>query len=108
MVWLYHSHVDEFADANSGLVGHIIVTRQGWAKPDGSPVDVDREYTLHFVVADEGASTKLNMLNIERYLGLTGGAAVALSQDADFIIMNQLHCINGWVVGWVDGVWVFV
>lgn len=43
VVWLYHSHVDEQKDVDSGLVGAIVVTARGMAKPDGTPKDVDRE-----------------------------------------------------------------
>ena len=31
VVWLYHSHVDEPKDVESGLVGTIIITRRGMA-----------------------------------------------------------------------------
>jgi FtsP/CotA-like multicopper oxidase with cupredoxin domain len=42
--WLYHSHVDEGKDINSGLIGPIIITRRGMARADASPKDVDREF----------------------------------------------------------------
>src|SRR5688500_16956158 len=41
--WMYHSHVDEPKDANTGLIGPIIVTGKGRGNPDASPKDVDRE-----------------------------------------------------------------
>ncbi len=53
IVWMYHSHVDEVTDTNAGLVGAIVVTRQGKARPDGSPKDVDREFAAYFSVVDE-------------------------------------------------------
>ena len=56
VVWPYHSHVDPVRDANSGLVGAIIVTRQGAAKPDGSPADVDREFVTLLKIFDENLS----------------------------------------------------
>jgi manganese oxidase len=31
-LWMYHSHVDEVRDTNTGLVGPIIVTRHGMAR----------------------------------------------------------------------------
>ena len=43
IVWVYHSHVNEYKDVASGLVGPIIVTRRGQANSDGTPKDVDRE-----------------------------------------------------------------
>jgi hypothetical protein len=51
--WLYHSHVDEGKDINSGLIGPIIVTRRGMARDDGSPTDVDREFIADFALYDE-------------------------------------------------------
>ncbi len=52
-VWWYHSHIDEPADINSGLLGPIIVTRRGWARPDATPVDVSREFVTAFVIFDK-------------------------------------------------------
>src|SRR5436305_1907209 len=40
VVWVYHSHVDSMRDTNAGLMGAILVTRRGSAKPDGAPTDV--------------------------------------------------------------------
>lgn len=54
--WMYHSHVDEGRDINSGLIGPIIVTRRGAARPDGSPADVDREFVVQFALSDEHLS----------------------------------------------------
>lgn len=38
---MYHSHANEVRDAASGLLGPMIITRRGMARPDGSPTDVD-------------------------------------------------------------------
>lgn len=51
-VWWYHSHIHEPSDVNAGLLGPIIVTRRGEAKPDGSPKDVDLELVVAFFVFD--------------------------------------------------------
>jgi FtsP/CotA-like multicopper oxidase with cupredoxin domain len=32
IMWMYHSHVDEPVDTNAGLMGPIIVTREGMAE----------------------------------------------------------------------------
>jgi len=53
VVWWYHSHVDEPRDVNRGLLGAIIVTARGRAHPDATPVDVDRELVLLFIVFNE-------------------------------------------------------
>ncbi|HEY3974159.1 MAG TPA: multicopper oxidase domain-containing protein [Candidatus Sulfotelmatobacter sp.] len=52
-VWWYHSHVDPGVEINAGLLGPIIVTAKGKAKPDGSPKDVDREFIASFMIFNE-------------------------------------------------------
>src|SRR5262245_18952922 len=52
-LWLYHGHVDEPAETNSGLIGPVIVSARGQAKADGSPIDVDREFIVLFMVFDQ-------------------------------------------------------
>ncbi|HEX9893467.1 MAG TPA: multicopper oxidase domain-containing protein [Gemmatimonadales bacterium] len=54
--WMYHSHANEGSDVNEGLVGPMVVTARGKAKPDGSPVDVDREFVVLFGEFDENVS----------------------------------------------------
>jgi manganese oxidase len=54
--WVYHSHVDEGEDINSGLIGPLIITRRGMARADGSPKDVDREFITQFGFFDEHLS----------------------------------------------------
>jgi len=53
VVWWYHPHSDEPSETNAGLLGPIIVTAKGKAKPDGSPKDVDREFVAAFMIFDE-------------------------------------------------------
>src|SRR5271169_1450076 len=60
VVWLYHSHVNEQRDVNSGLIGPIIITARGMARPDGSPKDVDREFICLFMLFDENVSWYLD------------------------------------------------
>jgi FtsP/CotA-like multicopper oxidase with cupredoxin domain len=53
---MYHGHFIEAKDVNSGLIGAIIVAARGRARPDGSPIDVDREFVTAFAVFDESNS----------------------------------------------------
>jgi manganese oxidase len=53
IVWWYHAHVDPGIEVNAGLLGPIIVTAKGKAKPDGSPNDVDREFVTSFQIFDQ-------------------------------------------------------
>jgi manganese oxidase len=56
VLWMYHSHVDEVRDINAGLLGAMIVTARGMARPDGSPKDVDREIVTAFAQVAENLS----------------------------------------------------
>ena len=56
VVWPYQSHVNEYKDVASGLVGAIIVARRGQANPDGTPKDVDREIVALFTAFNENES----------------------------------------------------
>jgi hypothetical protein len=73
-VWWYHSHVDPGVEINAGLMGPIIVTAKGKAKPDGSPKDVDREFIASFMIFNE-----------------LGGKA------------SQFYAINGFIFGNLPG-----
>jgi manganese oxidase len=56
IAWPYQSHVSEYKDVASGLVGAIIVTRRGQATSDGTPKDVDREIVALFTAFNENES----------------------------------------------------
>ncbi len=53
VLWMYHSHTDEYRDPNTGLLGPMIITARGQAKPDGSPKGVDREFVMMFAQVHE-------------------------------------------------------
>jgi FtsP/CotA-like multicopper oxidase with cupredoxin domain len=53
VMWMYHSHVDEVRDINTGLMGPIIITRRGMERADGSPKDIDREFVADFAQVHE-------------------------------------------------------
>lgn len=53
VMWMYHSHVDETKDINTGLLGVMVVSARGMARPDGSPRDVDREFVTVFAQTHE-------------------------------------------------------
>jgi FtsP/CotA-like multicopper oxidase with cupredoxin domain len=53
VMWMYHSHVAEVTDVNTGLMGPILITARGKARADGSPSDVDRELVMDFAQVHE-------------------------------------------------------
>lgn len=75
IVWLYHSHVDEYKDVASGLVGAIIVTRPGQANADGTPKDVDREIVALFAGFNENQSWYVQQ-NVAAHISVTDQQAL--------------------------------
>jgi FtsP/CotA-like multicopper oxidase with cupredoxin domain len=63
IVWWYHSHVDEAAETNAGLLGPIVVTARGRARPDATPADVDREIVLLFMIFDEARGHERGLMH---------------------------------------------
>jgi len=93
IAWIYHSHTDETADTNAGLIGAIIVTAKGRAYPDGRPRDVDREFVSLFDIFDENAS---------RYRDVNRAACSSGPGDPDdeeFEESHLMHGINGLLWG---------
>ena len=94
VLWMYHSHFVESTDMNTGLVGPIIVTRRGAARPDGSPKDVDREFITDYSVFDETDSWFFegNAGKQGRELRLKAANPVLREQ-------NLIYSINGYIEG---------
>ena len=84
LVWWYHAHVDEPADVNAGLLGPIIVTAAGRARPDAMPLDVDREFVLLFMIFNEnpGADEKNERGLMHTVNGFIFGNLSGLSMNA--------------------------
>ncbi len=97
IAWLYHSHTDDQKDVDSGLIGAIVVTARGMAKPDGTPKDVDREFVTVFHTYNENQSWYLDQ-NIRAYTPAIKGAAKAEGIGVD---ENGAASLNG--RGFADG-----
>ena len=111
IVWPYHSHADEGVDENTGLVGAVIVTRKGMARPDGSPKDVDREFVTLFKIFDENQSALLQD-NIDRFTEPGRAPATPFLDEDDtptdvetaaWIESNLKHAINGYLFANLPG-----
>jgi FtsP/CotA-like multicopper oxidase with cupredoxin domain len=96
VMWMYHSHTDEVADSYAGLMGPMVVTRKGEARPDGSPADVDRELFMLFFIDNETESPLLQR-NIRRF-GTRPMPSNPGGDDA-FVEHNLKHSINGYLYG---------
>jgi hephaestin len=95
IMWMYHSHTNEVSDDYAGLVGPMIITKASMARPDGTPIDVDRELVMQFKVSNENASPYLQR-NIDTFA--TDPTSVN-PDDGDFQESNLMHTINGYVFG---------
>ncbi len=124
VMWMYHSHTDEGKDIETGLIGPLIVTARGMARPDGRPQDVDREFVVMFSFEDENMSwlVKRNIeehtahpaalealiapvdtsLPPEEHARLEKERQIELNHGA-FAGSNQLLAINGYLFGNLPG-----
>jgi FtsP/CotA-like multicopper oxidase with cupredoxin domain len=112
VLWMYHSHVNEIADSNAGLVGPIIITARGMSKPDGTPKDVDREFVIAFSTVLESESPYLED-NIQHYAGdpknvkvvsaPTGARGILTGNPAIPVDPLIKESMNGFVYGNVPG-----
>ena len=97
-LWMYHSHVNESADVNAGLIGPLIVSRRGAARPDGSPNDVDTEIVAAFLEVDENQSFLFEE-NIQTY-ALDPAKYPRVFNFADPVFLANLkETINGFAFG---------
>ena len=99
ILWMYHSHVNDVADTNSGLIGPIIITRKGAARSmeDSAPVDVSRELIVFFNIYDENESFYLND-SISLYMSPhipAGTDWQTLYENPVFVEGNKKHSVNG-------------
>jgi len=117
VLWMYHSHVNEVADVNAGLVGPMIVTARGMSKPDGTPKDVDRELIVAFAEVGETESPYIQE-NMQTYMGDPRGVNLDRDPFGTPVIVNNgpvgigdlgpgdfslKESLNGFVFGNVPG-----
>jgi manganese oxidase len=109
VVWLYHSHVEELRDVNSGLIGAMVITRRGMARPDGTPRDVDKEFVALFMTYNENQSWYITH-NIETYTsdpkGVKTEDTIPVDDQGRFILTGSGFAdtsikwsINGYIYG---------
>ena len=91
IVWWYHSHVDPGVEINAGLLGPIIVTAKGKARPDGSPKDVDREFVASFMIFNElGNKPQGQFYSINGYVyGNLPGLTMKLGEKVRWYLLGM-------------------
>eukprot|EP00892_Ulva_mutabilis_P002714 jgi/Ulvmu1/12443/UM009_0095.1 len=112
IMWLYHSHTDEIGDTYAGMVGPVVVTAAGAARPDGGPADVEREVFTLWTVMNEGLSS-LADVNFAQLTSGGGGTkpespaeeaaeSETLAEEIDEEALeesNLMHVVNGYLYG---------
>ncbi|XP_038057042.1 hephaestin-like protein [Patiria miniata] len=101
--WPYHSHISTPHDTNTGLIGALMICKDGILDESGRRTDVDKEFLIMFSIVDENLSYLLSE-NIETYIGRTD-----FDQESDdFVRSNQMDSVNGYLYGNLPGLEVCV
>ncbi|XP_073936846.1 ferroxidase HEPHL1 isoform X4 [Castor canadensis] len=88
LTWVYHSHIDAPKDICSGLIGPLLVCKEGMLnRYSGTRTDVDREFIIMFTLVDENQSWYLDE-NIRHFC--TDPDSVD-KDDAVFQRSNKMH-----------------
>ncbi|XP_073936836.1 ferroxidase HEPHL1 isoform X2 [Castor canadensis] len=96
LTWVYHSHIDAPKDICSGLIGPLLVCKEGMLnRYSGTRTDVDREFIIMFTLVDENQSWYLDE-NIRHFC--TDPDSVD-KDDAVFQRSNKMHALNGFLFG---------
>uniref|UniRef100_A0A4W6F7P2 ferroxidase n=1 Tax=Lates calcarifer TaxID=8187 RepID=A0A4W6F7P2_LATCA len=90
--YLYYSGVDPVKDTSSGLVGPLLICRQGSLKK-GVQKNYDKEFHLMATVFDENLSWYLDD-NIRTF---TTSPTTVNKEDEGFMESNKMHAINGFI-----------
>jgi hypothetical protein len=103
--WLYHSHVNGDEEANLGLIGFMVVTDPQRARPDATPVDVQREHAALFMIFDESGLGEAEREAAE-YASLSTSNAFPVKpwwQTQELLEQGTRHAINGYIFGNLPG-----
>ena len=96
--WLYHSHVQGDEEVNLGLVGFLLVTDPRRARPDGTPLGVDREMAALFLIFDESGLGQAEKEAAEYHL-----PGKTWTQIRELLQQGARYAINGYTFGNLPG-----
>ncbi|XP_035242447.1 hephaestin-like protein 1a [Anguilla anguilla] len=98
ITFAYYSTADYVKDTVSGLIGPLVICREGTLDESRQRRDVHREFALLFMVFDENESWYRED-NIKTYMDKPPDAA----HMDDFEESNKMHAINGKLYGNLNG-----
>ncbi|XP_040090461.1 ceruloplasmin-like isoform X1 [Oryx dammah] len=99
LTWSYFSSVDFKTDINSGLIGPLLVCRNGSLGEDGKQKGIDKEFYLLATIFDENRSYLLDK-NIRIF---TTEPENVDTEDPNFQESNKMYSINGYMYGNLPG-----
>uniref|UniRef100_A0A8D2EHH4 Ceruloplasmin n=1 Tax=Theropithecus gelada TaxID=9565 RepID=A0A8D2EHH4_THEGE len=88
LTWFYYSSVNEKRNINSGLLGPLLVCRNGSLGEDGKQKGVDKEFYLLATIFDENESDLLEE-NIRTFITEPENVD---KEDPDFQASNKMYC----------------
>ncbi|CAL8399015.1 unnamed protein product [Boreogadus saida] len=100
--YLYYSGTDPIKDTSSGLVGPLLVCKQGSLGSSGVQKDVDKEFFLLYSVMDENESWYIDK-NTETYATLQSPLTEQEEDAEEITESNRMHAVNGLVYGNLGG-----
>ncbi|XP_072045772.1 hephaestin-like protein [Amphiura filiformis] len=100
ITWTYFSSVDPERDIYSGLIGPLLVCRDGSLDENGKQKNVDHEYILLFVFLDENRSWYLQAtVDASEYENIE----ITSNPHVPFYWSNQMSSINGYMFANIEG-----
>ncbi|XP_047610849.1 ceruloplasmin-like [Phacochoerus africanus] len=99
LTWFYYSSVNPPKDTNSGLVGPLLVCRNGSLGEDGKQKGIDKEFYLLATIFDENKSYLLD----ENIRTFTTEPENVDKEDPGFQDSNYMFSINGYMYGNLPG-----
>ncbi|XP_061455037.1 hephaestin-like isoform X2 [Rhineura floridana] len=96
LTWIYHSHINAPKDIAAGLIGPLLICREGTLKSVSQKRhDADLDFFLMFTVVDENESWHLD----ENIASFCKDPDSVDKEDEEFTESNKMHAINGYVFG---------
>ncbi|XP_062998189.1 hephaestin [Elgaria multicarinata webbii] len=96
LTWIYHSHINAPKDIATGLIGPLLICREGTLKNlSQNRRDMDLDFFLMISVIDENESWHLGE-NIASFCSEPGTVD---EEDEAFKESNKMHAINGYIFG---------
>uniref|UniRef100_A0ACB8FHG9 Hephaestin-like 1 n=1 Tax=Sphaerodactylus townsendi TaxID=933632 RepID=A0ACB8FHG9_9SAUR len=100
LTWIYHSHIDTQKDINSGLIGPLVVCKEGSLDSASVPVaGMPKDFAVMFSFTDENLSWYLDE-NINTFCL---DPTTVDKDDKDFQFSNMMAGINGYFYGNLPG-----